>query len=136
MEEGTKSELWSHQAHAICCANRHTSSPIMKKINHSLLAVILLALVGCGTPNPNPQATEAAYQQVKPGMSRREVYALLGPPKSVEPAGDIAFCRVATWSIPHDSHGWGSWKVTFIGDNVSDVSESHATASGSAFGSH
>ena len=106
-----------------------------------MLAVLVAALAGCSTPNPNPAATAAAYGQVKVGMTRQQVYALLGPPRSVRPAGDVEHCQTAKWSsIPHDSRGWhcgwGSWKVEFTGDKVSDISDTslfqfQATASGS-----
>jgi hypothetical protein len=102
---------------------------IMKYI---MFAVLGVSLMGCSTPNPNPKATAAVYDQIKAGMSRGQVYELLGPPKSVRPAGDVEHCKIAKWGVPHDSHGWGGWKVTFSGDTVTDVSTSHATASGSA----
>ena len=100
-------------------------------MRYVVFVVLVAALNGCSTPNPNPAATAAAYEQVKVGMTRQQVYALLGPPKSARPAGDLEHCQTATWSIPHDSHGWGVWKVKFAGDTVSDVSPNQATASGS-----
>jgi hypothetical protein len=96
-----------------------------------VFAVLVIALSGCSTPNPNPAATEAAYGRVRVGMTRSQVYALLGPPKSVRPAGDTEHCRTAKWSIPHDSRGWGSWKVTFSADTVTGVDPIVAVASGS-----
>lgn len=98
---------------------------ILKRI---ALAVCIIGLSGCGTPNPSPKATAAAYEQVKSGMSRQEVYALLGPPRSVKPAGDVDHCQSATWGIPHDSHGWGHWTVYFGGDAVSGIDTGHAIA--------
>jgi hypothetical protein len=95
----------------------------------SIVLAVLVVASGCSTPNPNPKATTAAYEQVKIGMSREQVYALLGQPKSVRPSGDIDHCRTAIWSIPHDSHGWGHWTVKFSGDMVSDMSNTAATYS-------
>src|SRR5690349_15067858 len=102
-------------------------------MKHILFAVLAVSLLGCSTPNPNPKATEAAYHQVKAGMTREQVNALLGPPKTVRPAGDVDHCQIAKWGIPHDVHGWGSWKVTFSGDTVASFDEGpmQATASGS-----
>jgi hypothetical protein len=91
---------------------------------------VMFAAVGCSTPNPHPQATAEAYKKVQVGMTRHEVYALLGAPRSTRPAGDIQQCEIAVWGIPHDSHGWGRWKVVFDGDRVSDVTPLEATASG------
>ena len=103
----------------------------MKYIMLAVLGVSLLGF-GCSTPNnPNSKATEAAYEQVKVGMSREQVYALLGPPQSVRPAGDVEHCKIAKWGAPHDSHGWGVMKVTFTGDTVTDISTSQTTASAS-----
>jgi hypothetical protein len=98
-------------------------------MKHIAAAVWLVLMVGCSTPNPHPTATTTAYEQVKAGMTRAQVYALLGPPKWVQPAGDIEHCEKARWGIPHDQHGWGRWTVTFDGDKVSGVSTSHAMAS-------
>ncbi|EEF60156.1 outer membrane protein assembly factor BamE domain-containing protein [Pedosphaera parvula] len=101
-------------------------------MKYILFAVLGVSLLGCSTPNSNPKATAAAYDQLKVGMTREQVYALLGPPKSVQPMGDVEHCQIAKWGIPHDVHGWGSWKVTFSGDTVTDVSERPiATAWGS-----
>ena len=85
--------------------------------------VILIVASGCSTPNPNPspKATAAAYEQVKLGMSRQQVYALLGQPESVQPSGDFDHCRTATWGVPHDSHDSGHWAVGFSGDTVSEI---------------
>jgi hypothetical protein len=91
------------------------------------LAVCVGVLSGCSTPNPSPKATAAAYEQVTCGMSRKQVYELLGQPQSVEPAGDIEHCRSATWGIPHDSHGWGHWTAAFTGDIVTEVKMGNAT---------
>ncbi|HYG33268.1 MAG TPA: outer membrane protein assembly factor BamE, partial [Clostridia bacterium] len=96
-----------------------------------ILVLLLTFLAGCSTPNPTSHATAAAYDQVKVGMSREQVYALLGPPKKVRPAGDAEHCRVAIWGIPHDTHGWGRWRVKFNGDTVTDVGTSQAIVSGS-----
>ena len=92
-----------------------------------MLAVCVVGLVGCATPNPNLRANGAAYDQVACGMSREQVYALLGPPRATQPAGDIDHCRTATWSIPHHAHGWGHWTVAFAGDTVTWVETDHAT---------
>ncbi len=94
-----------------------------------LFAALLVLLSACSTPNLSPQATAATYEQVKSGMSRDQVYSLLGPPKSVRPKGDVAHCQIASWGIPHDSHGWGRWKVKFSGDTVTEVSTVHAVTS-------
>ncbi|HEX3797651.1 MAG TPA: outer membrane protein assembly factor BamE [Verrucomicrobiae bacterium] len=102
--------------------------------------IILLVLViasGCSTPNPSAKATQAAYEQVKPGMSRQQVYALLGQPRSVRPEGDIDHCHTAVWGIPHGSHGWGHWTIEFSGDTVTGVTgvsngfDAHVSASAS-----
>ena len=100
-------------------------------MKYIMLAVLGVSLFGCSTPNPDPKATEAAYDQVKVGMSREQVYALLGPPKSVRPTGDVEHCKIAKWGVPHDGHDWGVWKITFSGDTVTDVSTSETTASAS-----
>jgi hypothetical protein len=92
----------------------------------ALLAVCVVALSGCSTPNPSPKATDAAYEQLNRCVSREQVYALLGPPQSMQPAGDVDHCRTATWSIPHDARGWGDWTVTFAGDTVAGVKEGRA----------
>jgi hypothetical protein len=104
-------------------------------MKYIVLAVLIVAS-GCSTPNPNPKATTVAYEQVKIGMSREQVYALLGQPKSVRPSGDIDHCQTATWSIPHDANGWGHWTVKFSGDTVSDISTTATTGSASASLSH
>lgn len=96
-----------------------------------MFAVLGVSLLGCSTPNPNPNATAAVYEQVNVGMNRAQVYALLGPPKTVRPVGGVEHCEIAKWPIPHDVHGWGGWKITFSGDTVTEVSTSHAIASGS-----
>lgn len=96
----------------------------MKSI-FSLLCALLLA--GCATPNPNPSATWNAYEQVKQGMSRQDVLALLGSPRTFEPPGDFDHCAYATWSIPHNSRGFGHWIVYFSGDSVSGVGYAQAT---------
>src|SRR5690349_3865425 len=101
-------------------------------MRYAVLLLLAAVLSGCSTPNPHPTATGSAYDQVKVGMTRQQVYALLGPPRSVRPAGDVEHCQAAIWGIPHDSHGWGHWTVKFNGDTVSDVSASHATVSASA----
>jgi hypothetical protein len=103
-------------------------------MKYIMLAILAVSLSGCSTPNPNPKATKTVYDQVKIGMTREQVYALLGPPKTVRPAGDVEHCQIAKWGIPHDVHGWGSWKVTFSGDTVASFDESpiQATAWGSA----
>lgn len=95
-----------------------------------VIGVVVLAVSGCSTPNPNTEATASSYEQVKVGMSREEVYALLGEPRSTEPVGDVEHCRSATWSIPHGSHGWGHWTVTFTQNTVTGVKTGHATVSG------
>jgi hypothetical protein len=105
-------------------------------MRYAVFVVLVAALCGCSTPNPNPAATAAAYDQVKVGMTRQQVYALLGPPKSVRPAGDMEHCQTATWGIPHGTHGWGHWKVKFTGDSVSDVSMGPIQATASASVSH
>lgn len=89
-----------------------------------LLGAVLLT--GCSTPNPYPHATSEAYAQVKPGMSRQQVFEMLGTPRSFRPPGNINLCESATWSIPHDSHGFGHWTVHFAGDSVASVSEAQA----------
>ena len=110
---------------------------IKQKLDHYtfmkiILGVGLLTLLSaCSTPNANPTATAAAYEQIKVGMTRAQVYALLGPPKTVQPTGPT---EVARWGIPHDRHGWGTSKVTFENDKVTKVSSNHATAPG--LGSH
>jgi hypothetical protein len=97
-----------------------------------VLAFFLIAITGCSTPNPHSSATNAVYEQVTTGMTRTQVYALLGPPRSVRPGGDVDHCKSAIWGIPHNSHGWGRWTVHFDGDTVSEVSTAHATTSFSA----
>src|ERR1700744_193041 len=97
-----------------------------------LFALLVASLCGCSTPNANPKATAAAYDQVKVGMSREQVYSLLGSPKSENPAGDLAHCQTAIWGMPHDGRGWGHCKVDFNGDTVSGVDTSYLTASGSS----
>ena len=94
-----------------------------------VLIVCALGLTGCSTPNRNPKATTAAYEQVKGGMTRDQVYALLGQPQWVEPEGDVAHCHTAKWTIPHNSHGWGRWIITFDGDAVTGVNHYDATIS-------
>lgn len=94
-----------------------------------IFAIGISALSGCSTPNRNPSATDAAYEQLKGGMTREQVYALLGQPKSVQPPGDIAHCQTATWSIPHNSHGWGHFTITFDGDGVVGINYARATIS-------
>ena len=83
-------------------------------------------LAGCSTPNPNPAATTSAYAQVQCGMTHQQVFALLGPPRTVRPPGNVDRCQSATWSIPHDAHGVGHWTVYFIGDSVSSVNNAYA----------
>ncbi|HEU5124569.1 MAG TPA: hypothetical protein VFW05_10955 [Verrucomicrobiae bacterium] len=97
-----------------------------------VLAFSLIAIAGCSTPNPHPSATHAAYHQVTTGMTRAQVYALLGPPRSMHPGGDFDHCESATWGIPHNSHGWGRWTIHFDGDTVRKISTSHATTTFSA----
>ena len=92
-----------------------------------LLALCFVGLIGCSTPNPVPKATASAYEQVTCGMTRDQVYALLGQPESVEPAGDLMHCRRATWSIPHGVHGVGHWTILYTGDTVGTVKTCHAT---------
>ena len=60
-------------------------------------------------------------------MSREQVYALLGQPQSVKPAGDVEHCRTASWGIPNDAHGQGHWTVVFTGDTVTTVDTTLAT---------
>ncbi len=103
---------------------------IVKTLGIALLLAVILA-AACSTPNPNPDATVSAYEQVQCGMTRDQVYALLGDPRSTEPAGDVAHCRKATWGIPHGSHGWGHWTVIFQDDTVTGVETGHATVSAS-----
>ena len=91
----------------------------------------LILLTACSTPNPRPCADDAAYDRIKPGMTRHEVYELLGPPRSISPANDMNHCETAIWSIPHNSRGWGHWTVTFTGDLVASVDTSHAIVAGS-----
>jgi hypothetical protein len=98
-------------------------------MKHLAFILCLVGVVGCSTPNPNAQATQSAYEQVRCGMSRSEVYTLLGQPQSVVPAGDAAQCREATWSIPKDSQGHGHWTVTFAGDTVSGIKSRRAILS-------
>src|SRR5262249_40583086 len=93
-------------------------------MKYILYVVLGISLLGCSTPNPNAKANTAAYNQVKVGMTRAQVFELLGPPKTTEPADDVDHCKIAKWGIPHDAHGWGGWKVTFSGDTVTDVAES------------
>lgn len=100
----------------------------MRRILFAILAVVV---VGCSTPNPHPGATEATYEKVQAGITRQQVYELLGPPKSVQPRGNVEHCQTATWGIPHNCHGWGYWKVEFAGDTVSGVSTCRATVSAS-----
>jgi SmpA / OmlA family len=107
-------------------AQRWATSHFMKNI---VLALGFVLFVGCSTPNPNPKANYAAYEQLKCGMSREQVYELLGQPQSVQPQGDIAHCREATWGIPHDAHGRGHWTLTFAGDTVTKVKTGHAVIS-------
>jgi hypothetical protein len=106
---------------------RWASMQIMRV--HIILIVCALGLIGCSTPNRNPKATTAAYEQLKYGMSREEVYALLGQPQSVEPVGDVAHCHTARWTIPHNSHGWGRWTITFDTDAVTGIKHNNATVS-------
>jgi hypothetical protein len=94
-------------------------------MKHTIMVLCLVGLVACSTPNPNHHATADAYQQVQCGMARTEVYALLGEPQSCDPAGDVAHCRQATWSIPHKTRGRGHWTVTFAGDTVTGVSHAN-----------
>ena len=96
----------------------------MKQI---LLILSAVWLAGCSTPNPTPGATAAAYEQVKCGMNRQDVLALLGPPQSFQPGGDVNRCESATWSIPHDAHGRGHWTISFTGDTVTGVDNAYAT---------
>jgi hypothetical protein len=64
-------------------------------------------------------------------MTRHEVYDLIGPPRSTDPANDAEHCQTATWSIPHNSRGWGHWTMTFSGDNVTGVDSDSTLVSGS-----
>jgi hypothetical protein len=94
----------------------------------SIFALLFAALLaGCSTPNPNPSATANAYEQVKQGMSRQQVLALLGTPRTFKPPGNFDQCESATWSIPHGSHGFGHWIVYFSGDSVTGVGYAQAT---------
>lgn len=95
--------------------------------------VSLIFLAACSTPNPRPGASDTAYDRIKEGMSRHEVYELLGPPRSTSPAGDADHCQTAIWSIPHNSRGWGRWTVNFNGDVVASVGTDHAIVAGSFF---
>jgi len=92
-----------------------------------VIALCAMLLAGCSTPNPNPKATAAVYEQIQSGMTRRQVYDLLGPPRSVNPPGDFWRCQSAMRSIPHDSHGSGHWTVYFGGDTVASVDHIAAT---------
>ena|ERR1700677_203660 len=103
-------------------------------MKYIILALLVIAS-GCSSPNPNPNATAAAYEQVKVGMSRQQVYALLGQPRSVQPEGDVDHCRKAVWGNPHDSHGWGHWTIKFTGDTVTDINTGAINATGTASGS-
>ncbi len=85
-------------------------------------------LVGCSTPNPNPAATSNAYAQVQGGMTHQQVFALLGPPRDFKPPGNFDHCESATWSIPHDAHGWGHWTVGFTGDSVTSIGTASLSA--------
>jgi hypothetical protein len=105
------------------------SRPLPHFMKYLAFSLCFIGLLGCSTPNPNTQATLSAYEQVRSGMTRSEVYTLLGQPQSVEPAGDAAHCRKATWSIPSESRGRGHWTVTFAGDTVTGVKSSRAIVS-------
>jgi hypothetical protein len=95
-------------------------------MKYIVLALSLVAIAGCSTPNPHSSATNAAYYQVTMGMTRAQVYALLGPPRSMRPGSDFDHCKSATWGIPHNSHGWGRWTIRFDDDAVSKISTAHA----------
>ncbi|HEX3799745.1 MAG TPA: outer membrane protein assembly factor BamE [Verrucomicrobiae bacterium] len=102
-------------------------------MKYIILAFLIIASTsGCSTPNPSTKATQAAYEQVKPGMSRQQVYALLGQPRSERPEGDIDHCHTAVWGIPHGSHGWGHWTIEFSGDTVTGVTSGYVHVSASA----
>ena len=96
-------------------------------------AAVLITFLGLPSASTlNAQPLAAGLGQYRFGMTRQQVYELLGLPRKVRPVGDVEHCQTAVWGIPHDSHGWGHWTVKFNGDTVSDVSATHATASASA----
>jgi hypothetical protein len=113
---------------------RHSSVTNSAKVMRTHLFIVsLIFLAACSTPNPRSGASDAAYDRIKEGMTRHEVYDLLGPPCSTDPTNDADHCRTATWSIPHNSRGWGHWTVNFNGDVVANVDTDHAIVAGSFF---
>jgi outer membrane protein assembly factor BamE (lipoprotein component of BamABCDE complex) len=77
----------------------------MKLINHTLIAIVAAALVGCAewhSTGPSPgQTSVPAWNQVQAGMTRQQVYALMGKPlRETE--------QLAAWRGPEVKKGWPS----------------------------
>lgn len=73
-----------------------------------LSAVLLLALAACSKVNPE------TYAKVEAGMSRDEVYGLLGKPDEVSGGG----VGTLTMSSETWKGGQHTVKITFAGDKV------------------
>lgn len=77
----------------------------MKLINQTLLAIVGAALVGCiewHSAGPSPKQTSLpAWTQVQVGMTRQQVYTLLGKPRRETE-------QQATWRGPEVKKGWPS----------------------------
>jgi hypothetical protein len=77
----------------------------MKTFNLALIAIVAVALVGCvewhsNGPSPS-QLSLSAWSQVQPGMTRQQVYALLGKPvRETE--------QLAAWRGPQVKKGFPS----------------------------
>jgi hypothetical protein len=66
---------------------------------------ILLALLSGCASNPSPtQLTMPQFQQIHVGMSRDEVYQLLGKPPGIDVEG-VKYAITEIWVAPPDSHG-------------------------------
>lgn len=77
----------------------------MKPINQVLIAIIGAALVGCAewhSAGPSPgQTSIPVWNQVQAGMTRQQVYALMGKPlRETE--------QLASWRGPEAKKGWPS----------------------------
>jgi outer membrane protein assembly factor BamE (lipoprotein component of BamABCDE complex) len=73
----------------------------MKQLNHYLFAILATALLGCSSLLNGDPANPPAWDRIRLGMTREQVYASLGQPVSETQ-------READWKSPEVKAGWPS----------------------------